>query len=608
VQRRAFVFIVPLLLLAGACSSLRSSNIITQKPAGLHAIENPIVRAISEARPPCLGMVRTFCENLYAPANQGTIALPLKGVALEIKKGQTDNDFSHVYFEYADTQIKFKDRLPRDFRNTLTQMRYFQKLKSYLSRKPRQVMTVEERADVIRLAHEIEALWNAAIVEANLTRMEKKHPGYSQIRENLIPIELKHESTRVRSILISEIAKAIWTENPKWKQVELQFQEVKDAFAQVISRHPSLPDDVKADWLERIRSSRLVVPGSDPEVDMLACSRTEENAYYYTNKNYLTVCAGDFNSEDVRHTLSHELAHSLDLSRSLTIFESHSSLGKNLSRLKDNSCSQTAFSCKNWRDFKDGFEASIKGLGDFKVQLPQFQGCLKGRTTLSPIPEEYLQRVAREKAQKTIADLAEKNAFLRMISTEIPAPNGKPQKNPMYLNACRYYLWDSSLDIFDEGVSALLFFTSEYRCAQDLDGPTRFQQAVEKTLEMQSSLFFSRMKAEGEFSSRSRLNTDGYASSPTERFADSLAGLVFAHLLEKESDIVRRRAMYLANVAWSCQKPSLQQVMPLEAGIQKKFYVESHSEDSLRQRELLPLEIQEALQCEKDFEMKECRL
>lgn len=574
----------------------------------IRAAPDPILRVISEERPACLGMLRTFCDNLYAPTNQGTLAISLKGTALEVRKGQTANDFSQVYFEYAETQIRFRERLPADFRSILANLGYFGKLRSYLSRKPRRVMTLEDRSEVIRVAHEIESLWKSAIGEATLKRMEKIHPGYSSIREDLIPMELTYEATRVRGNLVSEIAKAVWTEHPKWKEVENQFSEVREAFLHIIQNHAGLSPDIKRDWSERIQASRLIVPGSDPEVDMHACSRTEENAYYYTNRNYLTVCAGDFNSEDVRHTLSHELAHSLDFNRSLTIFEGLSPLGVRLSQLRKNNCAAEAFSCAEWRAFKDAFSEDVRALEKFEIQLPEFQSCLKGGPTISPIPDDYLARVAKERAQKAISGLAEKNAFLRMISKALPAPNGKSQKNPMYLNPCGYYVWDSTTDLFDEELTGLLFFTSEYRCGADLPSPDRFQKALEKALDMQTELFYERMKVEGEFSSKTRLNADGYASSPTERFADALAGLVFARLLEKEPDIVKRRAFYLENNAWLCQRPSLQQSMPLEAGIQRKFYVESHSEESLRQKELLPEEIRKALQCEKDFELDECQI
>ncbi len=592
------------LLLAG-CAPLKVSDPQSLVVAPLHG-NNPILRVINEAKPPCLGMVRTFCENLYSPDHRGSLSLPGSGGSLEIRKGNTDNDFSQIYFEYAATQIRFQERLPADFRSLLRRFGYFHKLRTYLARKPRRTMTVEERARVVRLAHDIEALWDSAVSETALKRMEANHPGYSQLQEDLIPWELKRESSRVRSILTSEIARAVWTEHPKWQQVEKEFEAIRQAFLEVVSQSAALPSEVKINWTKRIRDSKLIVPGSDPEVDALACARTEQNAYYYTERNYLTVCAGDFNSEDVRHTLAHELAHSLDISRSITLFESQSALGQSLTDLRRASCSSSAFSCPRWREFKDGFEQSSRALYDFKPVLPRFHKCLQSADTV-PFPAGYLERIAREDAQSTISRLAEDNAFLRIISSHLPAPNGKRMSNPMQLNPCEYFLWDSSINVFDGELAALLFFTSEYRCSEEAS-PVRFKSAMDQALTLLSSLIEARMRAEGEFSSRVRLSADGHAASPNERFADALGALTFAHLLKKERDVTLRRAVFLANNAWLCARPSLRQILPLEAGIQRKYYVESHSEETQRQKEVLSSEIREVLECEKDFEMDECRL
>jgi hypothetical protein len=596
-------------LLVAACVRFHAVTPPPQDPMPRSvALENAALRMVQLQRPPCLEMVKTFCKSLYAPGNEGTMEMMLPGGALNIRRGRTENDFSQVYFEYAETQIRFKDRLPKDFLWELNQQHYFRKLRTYLSHKPRETMSLEERTSVIGLAHEIDALWNASLDETALKRMEKKYHGFSRLQEDLIPEDLRYENRRVHSILISEVAKAVWAEHPNWKQVVAQFQEVKQAYLDIIAEHPDIPAEVKKDWLERINSATLIVPGSDPEVDMLACARTEDNAYYYTRRNYLTVCAGDFNSEQVRHTLAHELGHSLDVSRSLNLFESQSTLGQHLGDLRREGCSLRNFSCSDWTQLKNRFPEYLKELEKFHVQLPSFQSCLKGKKTNGPIPDDYLTRVAREEAEATISGLAERNAFLRVMSPELPMPNGKTHKNLMYFNPCGWYLWDSSADLFDGELSSLLFFTSEYRCTEDLAESDRFKGAMDKALDMQSALVLARMKAEGEFSSRPRLNTDNYASSPTERFADAMAGLVFARLLEKEKDLPRRRGLYLANNAWLCQKPSLQQWLPIEAGIQKKFYVEAHSEDSLRQKELLPEEIRRSLQCDQDFEIEECRL
>jgi hypothetical protein len=161
---------------------------------------------------------------------------------------------------------------------------------------------------------------------------------------------------------------------------------------------------------------------------------------------------------------------------------------------------------------------------------------------------------------------------------------------------------------FDEPLNLILFFAAEYRCTEDLPDEIRFKQAIEKASALQTALIYDRIRMEGEFSSRWRLNADGYSNSPTERFADSLAGLALAQILVKESDRVKRRALFLANIAWLCPKPSLRQLYPNETAIQKQFYSEPHTETAFREQEVLPEQIRNVLECSLDFTPKECHL
>lgn len=599
---------LPLFVIAlSACSHLENGFRDPVETATF-PLTNASLRVINELSPGCLDLFKSFCKSLYSPGTEGAMKIPLPDGALEIRRGKTDNDFSFAYFEYARTQIKFRNRLPVDFRAVLNRKNYFPSLRTYLERKPRSRMTMEERTSVIALAHEIEATWNAAIEETVLHRMEKRFPGTSKLREDLIPTELKNESKRVRGTLISEIAQAVWREHPNWKRVEEQFNQVREAFRDVISNHPRIPSDVKIDWLQRINSPPLIIPGSDPQVTMLACSTTEENAYYDPSRNYLTICAGDFNSEDMIHTIAHELAHTLDVFRSRVLFEEKSELGKQLETLRQQSCSKTAkFSCSKWENFKSDFPAYVESLEAFNIQVPEFQACLKGGTSPS-MPDNYITRVAREEVQDTLSTLAERNVFLRMITPSVPLSNGTVQKNQMFLNPCGYYLWDHAAGPIESDYSLLLFFNDEYRCTDHLPNEIRFQQSLETAVQMQRQLVESRIRMEREFSPRSRLVADGYAASPIERFADTLSSMVFAHILRKEKDLAKRRATYLANNAWLCQEPSLPQLLPTEAGILKKYYVEPHSENSVRQKEVLQKDIRDALECKLDFDIKECKL
>ncbi|MBI4405893.1 MAG: hypothetical protein HY537_17170 [Deltaproteobacteria bacterium] len=569
-----------------------------------------VFRMLNEERPPCLAMVKTFCSNLYSPGNQGKMEIQTENETLQIKRGRTENDFSQAYFEFAHTQIRHRERLPKSFREILAQRGYFKKLKTYLSRRPAAKMSFEERVSTLRLSNDIDAIWNGAINETVFQRMEKNHPGFAKISEDFLPVELKHERRRMRAKLISEISSAVWADHPNWKKVEAQFREVKEAYKDVISRHPGLRKQTKKDWLKRIAAVRLIVPGSDPEVEMIACSNTEENAYYYTYRNYVTVCAGDFNAEDMRQTLAHELAHALDVNRMIAVYQAHSAFGKQLAQMKQQTCSHKNISCKDWDHFKNRFGVNLQSLAHFKTPMPDFNRCLKGKETKFPIPEEYLARIGKEEAQEVASELAEQNVFLRLITEKLPLPDGSFHKNPMHLNPCGYYLWDHESHLFDEELTVLLFFTQQYVCHAEHPPEQRFQKAIDTAIELQRRLVVQRLKLEGEYSSRWRLNADGYAVSTTERFADTLASLALTRILEKEKNISKRRALYLANISWLCQKPSIKQLYPNEARIQHRLRWGQHSDDSYRQTELLQGKIPEVLQCQRDFgsNVKECRL
>ncbi|MFW1406218.1 hypothetical protein ACEV85_23505, partial [Vibrio parahaemolyticus] len=62
------------------------------------------------------------------------------------------------------------------------------------------------------------------------------------------------------------------------------------------------------------------------------------NAYYYRYLNVITVCAGDFNSEDIVLTLAHEMAHALDISRSFYLQKVNSELGVAQKEIRDQVC------------------------------------------------------------------------------------------------------------------------------------------------------------------------------------------------------------------------------------------------------------------------------
>jgi hypothetical protein len=469
-------------------------------------------------------------------------------------------------------------------------------------------MTLKERIENMRHEEEIDSIWNLAFRETVLTKMEKTVPGYAKIKEDFMPLELKYEAQRQRRSLLSKVAKALWANHENWKDVEAKFDRVRKTFKEVISGQKDLGKEVKADWLARIDSVKLMIPGADPEVETGNCFKDESNAYYFRDKNYVTVCAGDFNSEEIEQTLAHEISHALDIGRSRYLYQLHSPVGAGLQDLKERSCGKKRFTCDQWNRTKAQFHDHLKYLLTFEPQLEDFNMCLQDKEVKDKIPDDYLARIAKEDVEATLSDLARRNVFLRIISPELPLPNGKAQKNPLYMNPCGYYLWETQAQPLDEDVSLLLFFTAEYRCSKEPDRGQKFKNAIEIAKQLQTALAKSTIAMEGQFSGRYRLDRDGYSSSPTERFADNLGQMVFAKILNSEQDVRKRRARYLANNAWLCRKPSIQQLFPSEAKVQRSYYVEPHSETNQRQKELLTDEIRESLHCKRDFETNQCEI
>ncbi|HMN67251.1 MAG TPA: hypothetical protein PKC28_01810 [Bdellovibrionales bacterium] len=563
---------------------------------------------INDERPECLGMIQDFCQALFSPVNQGTMHFHMGESKYAVRMGETENDFKERDYEFLSAKLRAWPRLPTEFRQVLSENDFRVKLGRHLARAARGKMSLRQRVQNMRDEEEINSIWNLAIREVVLTKMEAGFPNYARIKEDFMPAEIRYESLRQRRMLLSKIAKALWTDHPNWREVERKFERVKSVYKDVIRDRKELPQDVRADWLQRIDSVDLIIPGADPEEDMENCARNETNAYYMREKNYITVCAGDFNTEEIEQTLAHELGHALDFGRTLHLFQESSPLGEALAELQERSCSKQNFSCEKWADTKARFLNDLGQSHLFKPQLPEFNRCLQEKNIKEEMPEDYVVRRATEDLNAVLGQLARRNVFLRIISPDIPLPDGKVHKNPMYLNPCGYYLWDTQAQPLDDDVSLLLFFTAEYRCSGEPDRTAKFRRAIEMAKALQLERIKTNLRLQGKFSADKGLDRDGYASSPVERFADSLGQLVFARLLNEEPDVRKRRARYLANNAWMCREPSIQNLFPGEATFQRTLYVEAHSEFSSRQKELLTADIRKSLQCKRDFSVKQCLL
>ena len=553
-------------------------------------------------------MLDTYCNILYAPDAQGNLEVRQKHESIKVLQGQTPNQFSQVFFRYSQAKLNNQKNLPRDFAIVLNRHQYFMKLKTFLDRTPRTAMTLEQRLNSEQLDYELGFIWSTAFNETILSRMNGKYPGFFKLPESMIPVELQLEKRRLRRTLVSEISQALWRNDRNWKKVEQGFARLQGSYIRMIGQL-DIHDGVRADWQRRIAEVKLVMPGAIPAISNEECSSTTVNAFYYTYLNVLTICAGDFNSEDIIQTLAHEMGHALGIDRSQYLFAINSQFGKSISELRTHVCQPKTFDCAEWGNYKSRFGSDLKSLEGFKPDLPEFQSCLKRRETSKTLSTEDIARFARNLTADRISDLASRDKFLRITKPELPTRNGKYLRNPNYLNPCSYYMWSLGEEPVDDELTTMIYFTAEYRCNQsDLGNTQRMKNAIEVAKAMTDQVLRKTIAIEGEFSARGLLETEGFSSPPYERFADVVGSYALAELLRQIPSQTERQNRFLASSSWQCLEPSLDSHFPEESSIEKEYIFDPHLEGDQRRKELFSTPIREVISCEKDFEFKECKL
>jgi hypothetical protein len=554
----------------------------------------------------CRKMLDGYCSVLNSPGTQGNLWVGHGANAVPVLQGRTKNDFTSAYYFYARAKLRAKEAFPSDFKSALEAQEYFQKLEHVLNRPARESMTIDGRIHANRRGEEVDRIWISAVAETVLRRLGQKFPGFHRLAEDLIPIEQTMERTRIRRELISEISRVIWKKDRNWARVETSFEKLRKHYLEILGR-VDIPTALRDEWMSRIKSVKLVIPGALPAIADAECSTTQANAFYYPHLNLITVCAGDFNSEDILLTVAHELSHALDVDRSLYLYERDSDFGNSIQALRGNVCHPKTFSCDGWNAFKATFPKRLDTLAGFQPALPDFQRCLKRRPTKKALTEGDIDRLAEQDTAQQVSSLASSGVFLGITKELIPLANGKKTPNPNYLNPCSYRLWSQGEEPIDDDLTQLLFFTAEYRCST-IEPNERLRQAIALSKSMATEVTKAAIRSEGEFSSRADMEVEGFASSPVERFADVLGSYAFAAYLADIPDVMTRRYDFLASTSWQCDRPSLDTLYPEESRIQEAFVFDPHSEIEERKKEVFTAPIQSAVDCVPDFKFAACEL
>lgn len=589
--------------LMGGCQYL-SKNDMTTEPKKLTEFSLP--RKPDSTVDGCKTMLDDYCGRLYSPEASGNLLIDRRR-PIQILRGETSNQLRQVYVKYAQAKIRNRTKLPAELQERLAQAGYFDKLASFIHRTPISKMTLNERLETERLEAELAFLWDSAIDQTIVLRMSRKHPGYHQIPERTMPIEYTIEEKRTRRILISEISRALWHEDANWKKVEDDFRLLKLAFMDLFDRL-DVSDTLRDSWRKKIESIELVLPGSSPAIADEECSATNVNAYYYKYLNLITICAGDFNSEDIVLTLAHEMSHALGVDRDLVTFLSSSALNRRMAKLRGEICeSRGQVRCDDWKSFKANLSQALTEIAQFSPELPDFNRCLKKTPARKAMTAVDAERIGSLVATNRVSNLASANVFLRIIEKQVPMRSGRLQNNPNYMNPCAYYPWSSQKETPDDELYTLLFFTAEYQCGEGSKNE-RMKNAIEVAKELSAKVVSAVVAREGEFSGRPEIVAEGFGSPPFERFADVVGAHAVAQYLNRFHEVTERRTKFLASSTWLCGEPSVETHFPELSKVEQEYSMEPHSQRDIRKMEVLTEPVREALQCKMDFAFEECKL
>ncbi|NDG85766.1 MAG: hypothetical protein EBX52_12120 [Proteobacteria bacterium] len=553
-------------------------------------------------------MLDQYCDSLYRPGAEGNLEIhQRKGNPIKVLQGKRKNGIRHVYYELARSRIRNKEHLPRDFLSILKSHRYFEKLDALIHHEPFERMSLTDRIEANEIEAEVDHIWNQAIKTSVFLRMSGRYPNHFKTPSDLKPPEVAHSERMERRILLSEISRAIWRDHPNWKKVTRTFEALRLQYLKVIDRLP-LKEKTRRDWKERISSIALVLPGSLPEITDQECSSTNSNAFYYSYQNVITVCAGDFNSEDILSTLSHEMAHALDHDRDLFLYFKNSDFIKRLMRIGDPFCTtqKKSIPCEDWAGFKSDSMELTRSLGQFTPVLPDLNRCLQKEEARQPLDEKAIDRFAGAASREKIRGLADEEAFIRLIAPKLPLANGKKVANPSYMNPCHYLQSSWQIEEVNGELPILTAFLAEYQCSPEKDSSERLAKALSFTNALFKEVEAGMIRSEGEFSARRSLMEEDYSSPPNERFADYMGALVTAEYLKEIQATWDRRAVFLAGNSWQCSGPSLSTAFPDEAEVLRRYVVDSHTDGDERKMDQFPEPIRSVLSCEQDFETKEC--
>jgi hypothetical protein len=554
----------------------------------------------------CVGQFESFCKELYSDKNKGNmdVLLPNKET-INIRLSKTNERNENSIFEaYNQAKLESKDNLPADFKAELDKKDYFKDLAEYTNLvKQKTVGGIKE--DQAKLG-DLNYTWRHALDNVVTARTEKVIPGYSSKEVDRLTYQDELTFQRNADQLRVQINSSIWKNNPAWKKIEFEFKNVKGEYIKYLSENKTLSDSTRKKMIEKMKSVELILPGTNINSVDDECAQTENNAYYDSTINKLTVCAGRFSIPGIA-VMGHELSHAIDPNILLRDDINNSDVSKHFENYLKQSCSETKPKCEDWINLK-------KELTNFKADKKPYYSekylqCLRQKKLTAWPEKSVLNDITSMDVNSFIDNLARNNVLLALAAPEIRNRSGEKEKNNLYMNICESFGVKYEKFNLNSRLVAGLAYVTEYRCSNQKTDSDKLTAATNEAKALAIQFQNNSLEAENSLTGNSEMIRRGYSSPLGEKVADNIGLNVASRVINKRfKDTETRKKIFFSAGSVHCDGYTLQSDYPSLAVAQKAFSSEPHSQNYNRRRELMTKDIRTVLGCEKDFDMQDCEL
>lgn len=593
----------------GSAAALAASSILAVSAASPALAAHAEAQPKTQTSPPempseklkCIEMTNQFCSQLWSPENLGNLDVKISDSEppFEIRFGETRNSIPYSRLFFLQALEKTESKFPKDVRRSLKENDYYDFIRRYQKRAAPQDFTMKEFRKEIWNINPIDKLGRVLWQTAS-ERLDTKSPGFLTTPQRDVSPAQDQASSKELDLIYSEFLSTVWQDDPKWKKVEILFETIRGLYFEWLEEEPSIPAELKAEFLSDLKALKLVRPGSNLRWARSDCGISDRNAFYTSTDHEITVCAGTFTTGSAFQTISHEIAHSFGIQKRILDHLAASPYGQTLMDLYKRVDSDKHLTCDEWTAFRSKFSKAARATKPYVYLDEKMLSRFLNRRLSAPPSNKELATYADRYAKRVSRSFGRSNFTADFLKNEEILRSGKRVPNTRYMKATLSRKWASPAYVLDnEWDQFTLFATEAYNCALEnkIPDPKALEQAIEEAQELMRESWKVLLTVAGKYSYLSEATTEGYAQEIDEDLADAIASSVVARALRKIENKDNRRNFYFAAIAGYCEEPSFEEAYPAEARLLQRVSNRPHSTMSARRENFFSTEIRAALQC-----------